>query len=78
MPSEQAPPSTPTDLKDIDDAVRLLGQVAARGNLCLNMYMRERLTRYCERMPDSKRQAHRWKIYLRALRKEVVAEREEE
>lgn len=78
MPAEQAPPLTPTDVEEIADAVMLCGKVARRGDLSLNMYERERLVRYCGRLPETKKQAQRWKIYLRALRKEVLAEPEEE
>jgi hypothetical protein len=40
------------------------------------MYQRERLVRFLGRMPENKRQARHWKIYLRALRQEVLAEPE--
>ncbi len=74
MPAEQAPPRIPTELAEIADAVALCGKVQHRGVMTLNMLERERLTRYVGRMPESKRQAQRWKLYLRALRKEALAE----
>ena len=77
MPSEQAPPRIPTDLKEIGDAVVLCAKVFRHGDLALNQYERERLVRYCGRMPENKKQAQRWKIYLRALRKEALAEEPE-
>lgn len=77
MPSEQAPPTIPTDLEELRDAQVLCSQVAHKGTLSLNMYERERLIRYCGRMPASRKQAQGWKLYLRALRKEIAAEPEE-
>ena len=74
MPSEQAPPTIPTDLVELREAQVLCSQVAHKGTLSLNMYQRERLVHYCGRMPVSRKQALRWKLYIRALRKEVAAE----
>lgn len=77
MPSELAPPTIPTDLVELRDAQVLCSQVAHKGTLSLDMYQRERLVRYCGRMPVSRKQAQCWKLYLRALRKEIAAEPEE-
>lgn len=74
MPNAQQPPRYPTDVEEIKDATALCAKVFHRGDLSLNQFERERLVRYCGRMPESKKQAQRWKIYLRALRKEVEAE----
>lgn len=76
MPSEQRPPRLPVKDADLRDAQSVCAKVYRRGTLALNQYERERLTRHCGRMPESKTQAQRWRIYLRALAKELAAEHE--
>jgi hypothetical protein len=78
VPAAKAPPTYPTDLEQIRDAVTLLGHVKRRGDLSLNQWQRERLVRYVGRMPANKNEAHRWKLYLRALRRDAAAEPEED
>lgn len=73
MPSGRLPPRTP-DEPDLDGAVSLCGIAARKGVLRLTMYERETLARICGRVPENKTEAQRWKIGLRALRKEVEAE----
>lgn len=74
MPAERPPPQTPTNLNDIREAMSVSQIVARRGTLALNQYQREALVRHCGRMPVSKDEAARWKIYLRGLARELVRE----
>lgn len=61
-------------MADIHDAATLCAKIFRRGDLALDMYERERLTRHCGRMPGTKKQAQRWRIYLRALHREASDE----
>jgi len=78
MASEQAPPTYPTDLNEIGDAAALCSKIYNRGDSALSPLERARLIRYCGRMPIGPKQAHRWKIYLRALKREAEAEPDED
>lgn len=67
MPSGREPPKYPTDLTELAEAVKLSAKAQKRAGLNLNMYERERLVRYCGRMPETSDEALRWKIWLRQL-----------
>lgn len=75
MSSGREPPTYPTDLNELSDAVFLCGMAQSRRHM--SQYQQARLVRYVGRMPVSKTEAARWKIWLRALLKEAQREPEE-
>jgi hypothetical protein len=74
MPSGKLPPYPPSDPARLQRAVALTGRYANKQRLGWNDQLDYELKILVGAIPTSKQEAQRWKVGLRALRKEVLAD----